>query len=211
MKKYYFLTALFVVASFLTSFSQTYDLQKLLKEKKLEVINVTVTPLTDGSKQGVSCDGVAWLKGVTFTNGTIEIDLRGKDVFQKSFLGIAFHGVDTVTYDVIYFRPFNFNSEDPVRKIHAVQYTSEPTWNWHKLREERNGVYEKAVTPAPGATDWFHGKIVVSGTTITVYVNNSSTPSLVVEKLNDRKTGLIGIWSSPGALPGDFANLVIKK
>ena len=211
MKKYHFLTGLFVIASFLTSFSQTYDLQKLLNEKKLETINVTVTPLTDGSKQGVSSNGIAWLKGITFTSGTIEIDLRGKDVLQKSFLGIAFHGVDTGTYDAIYFRPFNFNSTDPIRKIHAVQYISHPMWPWHKLREERNGIYEKAVTPAPGATDWFHAKIVVSVTTITVYVNNSSTPSLVVEKLNDRKTGLIGIWSSEGALPGDFANLVIKK
>lgn len=208
MKKYYFITGLFVVVMS-AAFSQSYDLQKLLKENKLETFGAKVIPISE--KQGVSSDGIAWLKGVTFSTGTIEVDLRGKDVLQKSFLGIAFHGVDTGTYDAIYFRPFNFNSPDPIRKIHAVQYISHPVHTWHKLREEKNGIYEKAVTPAPNASDWFHAKIIIEGTTISVYVNNSTTPSLVVEKLNERKSGLIGIWSSAGALPGDFANLVIKK
>jgi len=41
-------------------------------------------------------------------------------------VGIAFHGSDNKTLDAIYFRPFNFQSTDPVRKIHAVQYVSHP-------------------------------------------------------------------------------------
>src|SRR5688572_21152277 len=122
MKKYCFITTVFV-AVLSTAFSQSYDLQKLLKEKKLETFGTTVTPISE--KKGVSTDGIAWLKGVTFSEGTIELDLRGRDVLQKSFLGIAFHGIDTGTFDAIYFRPFNFRSEDPVRKIHAVQYVSE--------------------------------------------------------------------------------------
>ena len=209
MKKYFFLTTILLVAFFVSA-GQSYDLQKLHKEKKLDTFGATVTPISE--KQGVSSDGIAWLKGVTFSTGSIDIDLRGKDVLQKSFIGIAFHGIDTGTYDAIYFRPFNFNSPDPVRKIHAVQYISQPVHTWHKLREEKNGIYEKAVTPAPAASDWFHARIVIESTTISVYVNNSSTPSLVVEKLNDRKSGLIGIWTDSGpSLPGDFANLVIKK
>ncbi len=205
---------LFMAIFFLTSLStyaqkQSFNLQQLLKEKKLITNNRTVIPLTDGDKKGISLSGVVWLKDVNFSTGTIEVDLRGKDEFQKSFIGIAFHGVDTVTTDVVYFRPFNFRAADPVRKIHAVQYVSEPEFPWHKLRDEKNGMYEKAVDPAPVGTDWFHAKIVVGEKEIKVFVNNSATPSLTVEKLNSRRDGLIGFWN--GGLNGDFANLTITK
>jgi hypothetical protein len=196
---------------FATARSQerTFDLQQLLKDKKLITHGQNVIPITDGGKKAISQTGIIWLKDVNFSEGTIEVDLRGKDVMQKSFIGIAFHGVDTITHDVIYFRPFNFLSTDPVRKIHAVQYVAHPDFPWHKLREEKNGIYEKAVTPAPSPTDWFHARIVVKGSEINVFVNNSTTPSLTVNKLNSRSSGKIGIWNE--GLEGDFANLVIKN
>ena len=186
-----------------------FDLQQLLKEKKLITHGQNVVPITDGGKKGISQTGIVWLKDVNFSEGTIEVDLRGKDVLQKSFIGIVFHGVDTVTHDVIYFRPFNFLSTDPVRKIHAVQYVAHPDFPWHKLREEKNGIYEKAVTPAPSPKDWFHARIVVKGTEINVFMNNSTTPSLTVTKLNSRSNGKIGLWNE--GLDGDFANLIIKN
>lgn len=197
---------------------QSYDLQQLLKENKLIAFNGRVVPITDGNKKGVSLvpggkdgfnEGVVWLKDVTFSTGTIELDLRGKDVVQKSFIGIAFHGVDSVTHDIVYFRPFNFQSQDPVRKIHAVQYVSHPDFTWHKLREEKNGIYEKGIDPPPSPKDWFRAKIVVDDKQVKVYVNNASTPSLTVDKLNTRKSGLIGL--SNEGLAGDFANLTITK
>jgi hypothetical protein len=193
-----------------SAFSQSYDLQKLLSQKQLEIFGRGTVALTDASHKGVSSDGIAWLKDVTFSSGTIEIELKGRDVLQKSFIGIAFHGVDTSAYDAVYFRPFNFNSTDPVRKIHAVQYVTHPEFPWYKLREEQNGKYEKAVSPAPGAEDWFHARIVVKGDEINVFVNKSATPSLTVKKLNTRTNGKIGICSF-GEIPGDFANLVIRK
>ena len=52
-------------------------------------------------------------------------------------------------------------------------------------------------------------RIVVEDTQIKVYVNNASTPSLTVDKLNTRKSGLIGL--SNEGLEGDFANLTITK
>jgi hypothetical protein len=187
---------------------QSYDLQQLLRDGKLITYDRKVTPITEGGKNGISSTGIVWLKGVNFSNGTIEVDLRGKDVFQKSFIGIAFHGEDTITYDAIYFRPFNFLAEDPVRKIHAVQYISEPDFPWNRLREEQNGKYEKEVSPAPLPNDWFHARIEVKEGQIRVYVNNSKTPSLTVSKLNARKQGMIGLWNT--GLNGDFANLVIR-
>ena len=188
---------------------RSFDLQLLLKENKLITYGQKAVPIADGAKKGISLTGIAWLKDVNFSEGTIEVDLRGKDVLQQSFIGIVFHGVDTVTHDLVYFRPFNFLSADPVRKIHAVQYVAHPDFPWHKLREEKNGIYEKAVTPAPSPKDWFHATIVVKGNEINVFVNNSTTPSLTVNKLNSRSNGKIGLWNE--GLDGDFANLVIKK
>ncbi|MEJ7643325.1 MAG: hypothetical protein WKF87_01910 [Chryseolinea sp.] len=205
------LTMMIVLTATSLAFAQqkSYDLQQLLKEKKLITHGQKIVPLTDSGKKGIAMNGLVWLDGVEFTSGTIEVDLRGKNEFQKSFLGIAFHGVDDVTYDLVYFRPFNFTTEDSVRKIHAVQYTSNPDYTWERLRTERNGIYEKGISPAPLATDWFHARIEVKDTEINVYVNNATTPSLTVTKLNDRKTGKIGIFNE--GLDGNFANLVIRK
>lgn len=199
---------LMVLIAVTTGISQSFNLQQLLRENKL-VSYEKYPPVPLKEKQGISANKIIWLKDVKFSTGTIEVDLRGKDVPQRSFLGVAFHGVDTLTYDAIYFRPFNFQSNDPVRKIHAVQYISHPQFTWERLRNEKNGIYEKGIDPPPGATAWFHAKIVVNESTITVYVNGASTYSLQVNKLNDRKDGLIGLWNY--GLDGDFANLTIKR
>src|ERR1051325_4497579 len=52
---------------------------------------------------------VVWLEGFEFSTGTIEFDAKGKRAPpQSSFVGVAFRTVDDKTYDVVYFRPFNF-------------------------------------------------------------------------------------------------------
>src|SRR2546422_9800046 len=91
------------------------DLAKLADGKGLNVFNRSVSSLNDGAKRGVrlsesSGEGVAYLQGMEFANGTIEFDVRGKDVQQQSFVGVAFHGVDGTTYDAIYFRPLDRKS-----------------------------------------------------------------------------------------------------
>jgi hypothetical protein len=210
-RRFLFVTIVLLALSFpvLAQVAKTYDVQQLLKEKKFTLNLPKPFPITDAGKQGISLSGIAWLKDVTFSTGTIDVDLRGQDYFQRSFIGIAFYGVDSSAYDVVYFRPFNFQAEDPVRKIHAVQYMSLPDFPWDVLREKQNGIYEKAVTPAPKATDWFHAKIVVSDMDIKVYVNDAKAPSLTVKKLTNRKTGKIGLWNE--GLDGNFANLVIGQ
>lgn len=191
--------------------TKSYDLQQLTKERKFDVYFPNPFSITDtqNKKQFILLNGLAWITGEEFSTGTIEVDLKGHDVFQMSFLGIAFHGVDSATHDLVYFRPFNFRAEDPVRKIHAVQYVSHPDYPWNRLRDEQNGIYEKAVTPAPAAGDWFHARIEVGATDVKVYVDHATTPSLVVKKLNNRKTGRIGLWNN--GISGAFANLKITR
>lgn len=182
-----------------------------LDPAKLKTFNRIASSLRDGARNGVRLseapgDGVAYLEGIEFANGTIELDVRGKDAQQQSFLGVAFHAVDRATYDAVYFRPFNFRAEDPARRTRAVQYISHPTYPWQKLRAEHPGKYEQAVTPVPDPNGWFHVRVVVASTKVSVFVEDAKEPSLIVSQLSERGKGLIGLWVGNNS-GGDFANL----
>ena len=187
--------------------------QRTIEPKDVQVFNRRVSSLSDGTRKGLRLsespgDGVAYLRGIELGNGTIEFDLKGKDVQGQSFVGVAFHGVDSSTYDAIYFRPFNFKAEDPARRSHAVQYISHPTYTWQKLRAERPGIFEQPVNPAPDPNAWFHVRVVVASPKVSVFVGDAKEPCLVVTRLNDRTNGLVGLWVGNNS-GGDFADLKI--
>jgi len=167
-------------------------------QKKYTVVNRTISV---GSEPGsvhlndAENQGLAWINGEKFTYGSIEVDIKGKDVLQKSFVGIAFHGVNDSTMEAVYFRPFNFRTTDPVRKLHAVQYIAPPKFGWKKLREEFPGKYEQPISPAPDPNEWFHARITVDSKNIKVYVNGNTSPSLVVEPLVHFDGTKIGLWT----------------
>jgi len=189
------------------------DLAALAGSNGLMVLNRSVSSFTDGARKGARLsesagDGVAFVQGLSFANGTIEIDLKGKDVQQQSFVGVAFHGVDATTYDAIYFRPFNFRTEDAARRVRAVQYVAQPMYPWPKLREEQPGRFEQPVNTVPDPNGWFRAHIVVASPKVSVFVSDATQPCLVVEQLSARKKGLVGLWVGNGS-GGDFANLRI--
>ena len=150
---------------------------------------------------------VVWIDGFEFSSGTIEFDAKGKsEPPQSSFVGVAFRLVDARTHDTVYFRPFNFRANDPVRKSHAVQYVSEPQWPWQRLRQEKPGQFEKPIEPPPDGDAWFHAKVVVEKGRVKVFVNGATEPSLVVPELSGRAGGSVGL-SCDGY--GVIANLKI--
>jgi hypothetical protein len=188
------------------------DLSKLADGKGLKVFNRRGSSLSDGARKGLRLDaargeGVAYLEGIEFANGSLELDIRGKDVREQSFVGVAFHGVDGTTYDAVYFRPFNFRAEDPVRRSHAVQYISSPMYKWQKLRTEHAGKYENAVNPVPDPNGWFHVRVVIASPKVSVFVDDAKEASLVVSQLSERRKGLTGLWVDN--FGGDFANFKI--
>ncbi len=212
MKKIIFtLTALvFCCLSAYSQQTKSFDLSSMVASNELVVeAPHSVTVLQDGDKKGVTCTGIAWIKGMDFKNGTVDIDLRGKNVFLKSFLGIAFHAKDTISYDVVYFCPFRFHDTDSVTRKYSVKYMSFPDYSFSKLRKEYPGVYENEANPAPQSDEWFHATIVIKDDWISVYVNHAATPSLKVKRLNTLPSGKIGLWSYAPTLSSDFANLVI--
>ena len=175
--------------------------------------NRTLTSFKEGTRSGLRLDeregdGLAWWPDLMFADGTIEFDVRGKDVPQQSFVGVAFHGLDPQTFDAVYFRPFNFKSTDPARRAHGVQYISHPAFPWDKLRAERPGQFEKEVSSPPDPNDWFHAAVVVQYPHVRVFVNGAKTPCLEVDQLSDRKRGWVGFWVGNGS-GGSFANLSV--
>lgn len=182
-------------------------------DESWKVVNRSLTAFEDAGRKAVHLDeragqGLAWRNGATFAEGTIEFDVRGRDVEQRSFVGVAFHAADEQTFEAVYFRPFNFRSSDPAKAGRAVQYVSHPEFTWQKLRTEKPGLYEKAISPAPDPDGWFHVRIVCASTRVGVYVDGSPEPCLEVEKLGDRGQGMVGLFVGNGS-GGDFSGLAI--
>jgi hypothetical protein len=189
------------------------DLAALAEGKGLTVFNRTATSFSDGARKGVRLneaegDGVAYLQGIEYGNCTIECDIKGRDLQGQSFVGVVFHGIDEKTYDGIYFRPFNFKTEDAARRLRAVQYISHPAYPWQKLRADHPGKYEQPVKPVPDPNGWFRARVVVASPKVSVFVDGASEPCLVVDQLSAQKRGLVGVWVGNGS-NGDFANLTV--
>jgi len=191
------------------------DLTDLFNKNKLTVFNRQISVEKSGGKNAIVLgleegEGLVWVNDLVFSTGTIEIDLKGQDLYQHSFLGIAFHAENDSVFDAIYFRPFQFLSTDLVRKSHGVQYISLPVYTWQKLRAEYNGVYENEVIPPPDPNDWFHVKIVIDEKSVVVFVNDNADPVLRSNLLNDRKKGKIALYTADQS-GGSFANLKVES
>ncbi len=180
-----------------------------------ETVNRHVTVDKTGDKNIVHLDaaagdGIAWVKNISFSEGTIEFDVKGKDVLQQSFVGMAFHGINDSSFEAVYFRPFNFQATEEIRKSHSVQYIFMPKYDWSYLRETYPGKYENRLHQPVQPADWFHVKIIVDNKNIKAFVNGDSSPSLEVQSLSDNKPGKIGFWVGNNS-DGGFSNLVIKN
>lgn len=143
---------------------------------------------------------LACVRDVVFEDGTIEVDIATPG-WENCYVGVAFRVRQEYEkdlplthnsrqkYEYIYFRPHLSGTEN------AIQYCASGTkYNWSYLRENHPGVYEgKADLPQD---DWFHVRIVVSGSRAEVYVNDAKEPQLVVKELkHGLSKGSVGVYS----------------
>jgi hypothetical protein len=173
----------------------TPDPRDLLVPQKGTVHNRAAQLVREGDREVVRLDarpehGLAWWHEVVFETGMIAFELRGKNELQRSLVGVAFHGAqaedlkddlsygDGLSYEAVYFRPFNFVAEDPARRRHMVQYVFPSERHWQRLRQEQPGRFERPVQPMSDPDDWFAARVDVTETTVRVYVGGSGTPSL---------------------------------
>jgi hypothetical protein len=186
------------------------DLLARARTNGLRVVGTAATALDDGSYRGVrladrgSYRGqvIAWLDDVAIGDGVIELDIRGKDVFQQSFPGVAFRAASDSAFEVVYLRPFNFHAADTLRRQHAVQYMALPDYDFDRLRQERPEEFENPVVPPPDPNGWVHLRVVLAGPRVSVFVGEGAEPDLVVEAIGRRAPGRVGLYN-----PGDYANL----
>jgi hypothetical protein len=192
---------------------QRFDLAERLTAATLRAVNRSVAPL-QANPGGVHLteaegNGVAWLEGTDFARGTIEVDVRGRDVQQRSFVGVAFHRQNDNTYEAVYLRPlrpFNFRNADVARRQNAVQYISLPDYDWPRLRKEFPSEFENPVDASVVPTEWVPLRVVVTGNMVQIYVGKVASPSLEVRKLGSLERGAVGLWVG-NTSDGDFANL----
>src|SRR5215475_9063386 len=110
---------LLAVAAFFPTLASAadYKLGELAKANQIELFNRDLQQAKADSPEAIFLtaaaeDGVAWVKGVEFSEGTLEVEIKGKNEQGRSFVGIAFHGQDSRALDAVYLRPFNFQSPE---------------------------------------------------------------------------------------------------
>ncbi len=187
--------------------------------ERLELQNVQAEPAQFEGKAALRVTpsgenmGLAVVKGTSFHNGVIEVDIAAKPGAgggqgARGFVGISFRLQDGgKRREVIYLRPTNGRVNDQLRRNHSTQYVSEPEWPWERLRKEAPGVYESYVDLVPGV--WTKYKIVVNGNRAELFVHEAQQPCLIVNdlKLGDA-TGPVALWIGPGT-EAYFSNLRI--
>lgn len=155
--------------------------------------------------------GMAWLDDAGFRAGTLEVELRGRDLRGASFVGLAFNGSDDETYEAVYLRPFNFFRDDPQAQRHMIQYIAHPQHTWSSLRQGHPGVYESRIASPPAADAWIRLRLEVTDTLVRAFVDDAPEPTLVVRRLvSPRPEGRVGLWvGNPSR--GDFRWLRVVR
>jgi hypothetical protein len=139
--------------------------------------------------------GLISVKGSKLRDGTIDVDVASKP--GALFAGIAFREESDANLEIVYMRPFATDT------IEALQYT--PRLNGDAIWQLLNSSHEKASAHFP-KDQWFHVRLVVSGRTCNVFVNDSRDPTMTVTNLRRGDTeGGIALWGLGGG--AYFSNL----
>lgn len=163
--------------------------------------------LTLNSKVG---DGMAIINDLDFDEGLIELELKGENNPGKSFVGIAFNIQNDSIYEAVYFRPFNFQSDEKKRREHSVQYIYHPKYTWRFLRTNYEGQFESEYPSQPLPDEWFGVRVKIDDKKVYVYDQETNAELLAIERFTKQVSNRIGLWTGFNS-KGEFRNLRIKK
>ncbi|MCB0687343.1 MAG: hypothetical protein KDC53_12490 [Saprospiraceae bacterium] len=174
-----------------------------------ELINVNSDPYTI-TVNIQEHSGLMMIKNLDFDFGILEFDLKGENKPGSSFLGLAFNIQNDSTYELVYFRPFNFNAPEEEARNHGVQYVSEPQYPWHRLRAEYPGKFETNFIHPPAPDDWFTIRLHIHPEYILIQDKRSRQTLLKVDRLSETRSKKIGFWTGTKSR-GSFRNLNLIK
>jgi hypothetical protein len=162
-------------------------------------------------------DTFAFVPGLDFNDGTIEVEVAGSPLPDappdaRGFVGLVFRvqSIDgSFGCEGIYLRPTNGRAHDQVRRNHSTQYFSYPGYDFDRLRKEAPARYESYVDLVPGR--WTAMRVVVKGTTAQLFVDSNPQPVLIVDDLKRGADahGSVGLYVDNGT-DGHFRNLRIR-
>jgi hypothetical protein len=143
----------------------------------------------------VARNAPAIVKGLDFSNGTIEYDIEPED---RAFAGIYFRRKDSTECEYFYLRVGDAGNPNA---IDGIQYAPivKNVLLWDML-----DYYQGPANFKKG--EWNHIKLVISGAQMLVYVNDLSRPALEIPRLEGNTTS--GSLAFDGM--GYIANLVIR-
>lgn len=137
--------------------------------------------------------GTAVLKDITFSDGTIEFDVN---TIGRGAPGIAFRQQDEGNFELLYLRPEPSCPAFRACMQYAPQIRGVLLWDLFPQYQTRAPLRENG---------WNHIRMVVSGRRMNVFVNDATSPTLEVGRLEgDVMKGGLRLQG-----PGTFANMVI--
>jgi len=144
---------------------------------------------------------VAYPKDLKFKDGIIEMDAAWPGE-SGGFVGLAFRIRDAHHYETVYFRPESSGT------INAMQYMPEKKLEYNWWDYENDKYQAKATLPLHA---WFHIKVIVKGSTLTVFVNHGAKPVFIYNNLDSSlKSGPVGFWLG-NCQVGAYGNLVVTE
>ncbi len=168
--------------------------------------------------RGPDGDTFAFVPGLDFGDGTIEVDVAGSVLPNaiadaRGFVGVVFRvqvADGTFACEGIYIRPTNGRADAQLRRNRSTQYFAFPGFDFIRSRREAPGQYESYVDLVPD--EWTSMRIEVKGATAKLFVGSATQPALIV---NDLKRGAnahgsVGLWVGVGT-DGHFRNLRVRK
>lgn len=174
---------------------------------RLELFNRTATAAGGEVLMNAGPDaGLAWIAGLALNEGCLALEVQGSNDFGRSFVGIAFRGVDQTAYDVVYVRPFVFRSDNPAYVANGLQYMSMPDYPWPVLRAQSPGIYEVSIGSAPPPEDWVRLVVRFGEGRLKAFVNGAAEPQLDVPLLTRTGAGRVALWVGNNS-SGGFRNL----
>ncbi len=146
-------------------------------------------------QQALTLEGaVAQLKGVEFQDGIVEWDMAFTP--NRGFSGLRFRMIDEANSEEFYLRPHQSGNPD------ANQYC--PVDNTLASWQLYHGEAYSAVINYP-FHEWFHVKMVISGSRAEVYIKDMDKPLLHIPELKHTPTAG-GLYLYAARTPVYFAN-----
>jgi sugar lactone lactonase YvrE len=147
--------------------------------------------------------GFAYLDGVAFTNGVIEVDVSVPDRDARSYPGIVFRVQSERDYERLYLRPHR----TPLYPD-AIQYT--PVMNgiagWQLYSGEG---FTAAALIESG--EWIHLRLEVDGERARLFMGDGGDPALVIDHLrHGTSTGSVGVMG-PTDGTAFFSNFTYRE